>query len=342
MKHFLLAAVAMLSYVCAVAQSYYMPDVLGDGFEQHTFVMPDDYHGAVTATLVRRSASQETSRAVLYIHGYNDYFFQEEMARRFNDENFNFYAVDLRKYGRSLLPEHYSFEVRNLDEYFAEIDSAVQVIKNEGNTEIVLVGHSTGGLITSLYCQSRKDALPVDALILNSPFLEWNFNALYRNFLIPIVAWLGKFLPDATLSDEKEPSAYGQSLLKEYHGEWSYNTAWKKLMAQGQRFGWVRAIDQGHAQVHKGLDIPCPILLMHSDKSTQAKSWTPDFAHSDAVLNVEHIALYGKRLGRDVTEATIVDGMHDLILSRPDVRENVYKTMFDWLKIKELIQDEDK
>ena len=32
--------------------------------------------------------------------GFNDYFFQAEMGRQFADSGYNFYAVDLRRYGR--------------------------------------------------------------------------------------------------------------------------------------------------------------------------------------------------------------------------------------------------
>ena len=80
--------------------------------------MPDDYNGKVVATLVRRM-QPETDRAVLYVHGYNDYFFQSQMADSLNSWGVNFYAVDLRKYGRSLLPGQTPFEVYELEEYFA-------------------------------------------------------------------------------------------------------------------------------------------------------------------------------------------------------------------------------
>ncbi len=339
MNRFALLLVALFSCLLqGLAQSYYKPDVLGNDFEQHTFVLPDDYHGAVTATLVRKlSACDTTHRAILYVHGYNDYFFQEEMANRFVDSCFNFYAVDLRKYGRSILPEQYPFEVRDMSEYFVEIDSAIHVIRREGNSEIILMGHSTGGLITSLYCDARKDNLPVQGLILNSPFLEWNFSALFRNVLIPAVAALGSVVPDWALPDASSPSLYGQSLHKDYHGEWDFNTEWKRIVDRGQRFGWIRAIDNGHAQVHEGLDIPCPILLMHADKSIYGDEWSDNFHRGDAVLDVEHIARYGKMLGLKVTELTVENGLHDLVLSQPTVREFVYTEMFAWLRAMKLM-----
>ena len=56
------------------------------------------------ATLVRRRADAPTRRAVLYLHGFVDYFFQTHLAEFFTDRGFDFYALDLRKYGRSLLP----------------------------------------------------------------------------------------------------------------------------------------------------------------------------------------------------------------------------------------------
>lgn len=339
MKRFLTSLLVLCALV-ATAQ-YYKPDVLGNGFEQHTFVMPDDYHGPVVSTLVRKmSPVAGCNNAVLYVHGYNDYFFQEKMAEKFIAEGFNFYAVDLRKYGRSIRPGQYEYEARDISEYYADIDSAMVVIEREGNENIVLMGHSTGGLVTSMYCHSKGDSLRVDALILNSPFFEWNFNAFYRNILIPLVASIGKYHPDKSLPDAKSISAYAMSLLKEYEGEWDYNKEWKKLMSRGERFGWIRAIDEAHKVVHKEMHLTIPVLLLHSDKSVDDAEWTPAYRCGDAVLNVEHIAKYGSRIGCDVTAVTITDGLHDLVLSRYDVREEVYKTIFNWIESQHITHGE--
>ena len=42
---------------------------------------------------------------VLYVHGWSDYFFQKRLARFWTDQGARFYALDLRKYGRSLRPD---------------------------------------------------------------------------------------------------------------------------------------------------------------------------------------------------------------------------------------------
>ena len=39
---------------------------------------------------------------MLYLHGFNDYFFQTHLADAWLEAGFDFYALDLRKYGRSL------------------------------------------------------------------------------------------------------------------------------------------------------------------------------------------------------------------------------------------------
>jgi alpha-beta hydrolase superfamily lysophospholipase len=57
----------------------------------------------VIATLISSNRNLGDRRSVLYLHGYNDYFFHTHVAEKFNENNFDFYALDLRKYGRSLL-----------------------------------------------------------------------------------------------------------------------------------------------------------------------------------------------------------------------------------------------
>jgi len=96
------------------------PDILGNGFENETLSMNHDYEGKVVATLVRKKAEKPSTKAVLYIHGFGDYFFQEEMADQFIQHGFNFYALDLRKYGRSLMPHQTPCFCKDITEYFEE------------------------------------------------------------------------------------------------------------------------------------------------------------------------------------------------------------------------------
>lgn len=308
----------------------YRADILGEGFICKTFEMEDDYEGKVVATLVRTTEQPATTKALLYVHGYNDYFFQSEMADFFNRNGYRFYAIDLRKYGRSKLPHQYPFMVMDLKEYHADIDSAVAQMRREGCRQIALMAHSTGGLITSLYCHENKDRLPFFAIVLNSPFLDMNLGKIVEKIGIPAVARMGKKSPYKKVNGGLS-TAYAESLLANHHGEWMFDTSWKYPVAPKLTASWIRAIHLGQEQLQKGLQIPCPILVMHSHQSVYGKKWKAAHQSGDGVLDVKDIRKYGKELGPQARTLAIQDGLHDLALSRKPVRERFYAESLSFL-----------
>src|SRR6187402_3024139 len=100
----------------------YVEDVLKNGFEQTTILQPNDYEGKVTATLIRKQCEAQSAKAILCLHGFNDYFYQEVIAEEFLRAGYHFYALDLRKYGRSILQNQRPNNARNLSEYYQDID----------------------------------------------------------------------------------------------------------------------------------------------------------------------------------------------------------------------------
>ncbi len=304
------------------------PDHLGAGFEMRHIVHPDDYGGHVRSTVIRRLSADKSQRSVLYVHGFSDYFIQKEMAEMFAGNGYNFYAVDLRKYGRSLLPGQKMFQVRDLHEYFADIDSAIEVMESDGNMEIILLGHSTGGLITSLY-MSETPASMIKALILNSPFLDWNLPAAIRHIAMPIVCALGKIMPNVRLR-QKPDTKYAETLSIEHGGEWNYRKEWKPDILPDPDMGWARAIHTGQRKLRRST-IDVPVLLMRSSDSVRSGDSKEKYYRADAILDVDAISKHGKNLGRDVTEGCFTGGLHDLALSKKEIRQQMYKTMLEWL-----------
>lgn len=319
---------------CLVALSIhaqYVPDVLGGDYLRKTIQMPNDYEGEVVCTLVKKPELPDVKQAILYIHGYNDYFFQKQLGDSVVAHGYNFYALDLRKYGRSIRPNQDPFFCKNLNEYFADIDTALATIRIEGNTKIVLMAHSTGGLITPYYLQSKKGKLPVEGLILNSPFLDWNFGWFQKNIVMPVVAFIGKYFPDLTVQGYGDAS-YAHSLLKQFKGEWEYDTDWKMINGHPKKAGWIYSIQEGQKKIQKGIQLKCPVLVMSSNKSfPETKEWNNEYRTSDIVLSVHDIQKYGMKLGNYVTRDTIQNGIHDLILSEKVYRDHTYRTVFDWL-----------
>ena len=330
---FLLIYLAFHSHLFGQDTGKWLPDILGDGYEMCQVKQPDDYTGPVVSTVIRKLAPKHidgspVTRGALYVHGFNDYFFQSEMGNRFVEHGYDFYAVDLRRYGRSLREGDKLFDVRDMTTYFQDIDSALVIMARQGITEVILIGHSTGGLTTA-YFESRCHPEAVKALILNSPFLDWNLG--WKEKLIPAITLLGKVWPSFKISQGMS-DAYAESLLKRYHGEWDYRTDWKLIQSPPVTAGWIRAITLAQKALRGGkADIRVPILLMYSSASVSGSQWSPEHNRADGVLDVKDIKKYGLGLGPNVTCVRVDGGLHDLVLSAKSVREPLYRYIFQWL-----------
>jgi len=287
--------------------SGWRPDRFLPGFEALELEFPGDYDGAVVATLVRLPAGDAPRGAVLFVHGYCDYFFQRHMAERFAAEGYAFHALDLRKHGRSLRPHQHPNFCKRIEEYYADLTRALDEI----GAPVLLAGHSTGGLVCSLYADQGERRDRVAALWLNSPFFAWRL-ADWKRPQLHVAAAMGRVSPFMR-SPEKLSRVYTEGLLK----DWSFDTALKPVEGFPVFLGWIAAINDAHAKVQRGLSIACPVLAMHSDES-------------DIVLDWRDISRYARGLGPEVTVLAFPGGLHDLVLSRAEIREEVFRQLSAW------------
>jgi alpha-beta hydrolase superfamily lysophospholipase len=287
--------------------SAWRADALLPGFEALELAFPDDYDGPVAATLVRLPGTSAPRGPVLYVHGFVDYFFQRHMAERFAAEGYAFYALDLRKHGRSLRPHQHPFFCKDLAEYHADLTRAIEEI----GAPVLLAGHSTGGLVCTLYAHEGTRRGEVRGLWLNSPFFDWRMPDWKRPSL-HMAAALGRLFPflkdETTLRPE-----YVESLLE----RWDFDTRLKPAHGVPVYYGWIGAITDAQAKVHRGLALDCPVLSMHSDEA-------------DIVLDWRHIARWSRSLGKEVRVLAFPGALHDLVLSRPEIREEVFSQLFAW------------
>lgn len=317
-----------------ISNSYkYQTDILGEDYQQLTLNFADDYDGKVVATLVRKKSAQATKKAVLYIHGFSDYFFQTEMAEQFNQHGYDFYALDLRKYGRSKLPHQKFYYLLDLREYDAEITKALESIGQENHNQVLLSGHSTGGLITTLYAAHYPDHRLIKALWTNSPFYDFYKSVIEKKVGIPLLSEVGERLPNA-----KFPSGLNQwytpSLHKDFYGEWDFNLNWKPKSLPFVHLCFVNAIHKAQKEIHRGISLNIPTLIMHSHQSKYPKKWGVDAQQSDVILDVKDMTDNAKKMKGDVQTLAIKNGLHDLVLSAPPVRKKVYEDLFSWLEQK--------
>lgn len=320
----------------------WIPDVLA-GFEQSTLngLMAAD--GPAQPVLVRRRCidplTQPSTQAVLYIHGYVDYFFQTHLADFYNQHGLHFYALDLRRHGRALHPGQLPNYTADIDEYLQDVDAAVEVIRGEEHADwLLLNGHSTGGLVAALYAHRGPQRAAVNALFLNSPFLDMNLAVWQERLLEPLLSVIGAGLPH--LRVPADPGLYGESLHITHHGAWRYNTDWKPIHGFPVYAGWLRAIHRAHAEVTQGLAIQCPVLVLHAARSAWLKRWHVDATCTDIVLDVADMVRLSPGLGPQVTVQAISDGIHDLTLSQAEPRRKTFQALRDWLVASALFTDQ--
>ena len=309
----------------------WVPDRLLDGYEMLELLMPGAEKAPgesvdPVATLVRRNPSSHR-RAMLYVHGWGDYFFQTHLADRMDALGFDFFGIDLRRYGRSLRAGQVAGFITDMDDYRAELDLAVAELRRDHDS-VTLMGHSTGGLIAALYADARQGTF--DGVILNSPWLDLQGSALRKAVTTPIITRLGPGLATRPLPLPNN-GLYNRAVFSTLDGEWTVDEQLKGSEAFQVRVGWLAAVMAGHARVAKGLHIDTPVLVLTSTRSDFRETWDEALKSADGVLDVHQIARRAVGLGDHVTLVKVTGGMHDLALSAEPAREVFFSEVGRWV-----------
>ena len=296
-------------------------DLLGAPYTSETLALRPDAEGEVVATLVHRPAEGTTRKAVLHLHGFADYFFQTPAADFWVRHGYDFYALDLRKYGRSLRPHQTPNFVADLAEYYEELDLAYERIAAE-HDHLVFSAHSTGGLTLPLWLHDRGHSAA--GVFLKAPWIDMHGDAFTRLMAMPAIHRIGAYQPLREIP-RKVTGSYARSLHRDHFGEWDFNLDWKPLMSWPVYAGWIRAVRTGQARIARGLEVDAPVLLVSSDRSGHPTSDDdPDLLSTDVVLDVERMRRRAARISRHVTIAQVPGAIHDVTLSPEPARSRVF------------------
>lgn len=330
------------------------PDILGGEFQRLTLDLGHDDEGPLDATLIRHISNHTrwtnwTARLlrrrplpwwgdvdVLSLHGWSDYFFQRSHARFWSDRGARFFALDLRKYGRSLHPAQTPGYITDLTDYHADIDAALQTIRDttgdrsSSGRRVLLMGHSTGGLIASLWAADHPGQ--IDGLVLNSPWLEFQLAGTGRSAIGPLLALGARYYPrDAAPQIDEGFYARAQHQVGPADDLALINPAWRPDRSHPVTAGWLQAILAGHARIHQGVHLSVPVLVLLSARSALPTAWRDEFQYADTVLDVTEIAKAALNLGPTVTIARIDDALHDVFLSAPAPRAQALDQLRRWV-----------
>ncbi|MDR1392816.1 MAG: alpha/beta hydrolase [Bifidobacteriaceae bacterium] len=288
-------------------------------------------NSAETGTTADGQGTDQPKPAVLYLHGFVDYFFQDHLAKAFESRGYRFYAIDLRGYGRSVEhskdPDHPNF-VPDVAVYSQDLDAAADAIaQEEGHSELAGIGHSTGGLIMPFWAAARTGRLR--ALILNSPWLDLNGNWLMRGPVTQFMHLLGKIAPMAPISGLK--AHYGHALHLETGGEWAYDLTWKPHDGFPTYPVWLSSVRRWQARLKQGIEVGCPVLMMTSLRRGDPARAHDELVTTDSVLDPRQMWRLAPKLGADVEVRALEGGAHDLALSPEPVRGRYISEALDWL-----------
>ncbi len=287
--------------------------------------------GAIATLIFAPAAEAIPPRgAMLYVHGFVDYFFQDHVAEHFTTQGWTWYALDLRRNGRSLRDGDEPFSTNELTEYYEELDLAIARIKADGHDRIVLMGHSTGGLLSAIWAHARREQHPIDALILNSPWLDLQEPWFNREIMTWVLRGIGAVLPSMN-APKGLSGLYAQSVHADGNGEWQFNTDWKPLTAVPVKIGFIATVRREQARLHRGMDVGVPVLMLRSARSRLGlKAWEPAAQTADIVLDVEQMHHWLPKVGLDITEVALDGAVHDVMLSAAPVREKALAEIDRW------------
>lgn len=320
------------------------PDILGPGFEQAIIPLGEDPDTGkkVRAVIVRATQANSNADpekpALLWIHGMSDYFFQDHVAEYFAQLGYPFYGIDLRRCGRARTRGQRWHYTRDMANYFPELTKALDIITAEvPSGKVVPMAHSTGGLIAPLWLDDlrrndRDRHGKVAGMILNSPWLDLQFNRFLVALARPAIGVIGRIAPLIPLPGG-DLSAYGVSIYQGAHGEWDFNTTMKPLEGHRKYMGWIRAVDKAQRRIHSGdIDAAVPTLTLVSAHSYLGEDYSPAADTADTVLDVEQIRTWAPETSSQHNTATIDGARHDVFLSEAFAREVAFKTTAEWLE----------
>ncbi|AGP30975.1 alpha/beta hydrolase [Corynebacterium terpenotabidum] len=340
------------------------PDLLGDGYTRTTIELGSDPDhetpGApVVCTLVRHlpagvdDADFAARPAMLLVHGMTDFFFQTHVAEHFHALGYAVYGIDLRKCGRSHRPGQTWHHVTSQSIYDEDLTVALSLLA-AGHGSVVPVGHSTGGLdvtmwIARLHAATRRgDAArgalyaTVDAVVLNSPWLGLQFDAFTNIVIRHVFPQVAKIVPKWHVPGGINPT-YGRTIHVEEHGEWDFDRTFKPLLPRPKQISWLVGVSREIDKLHSGFwSTGVPTLLLCSDADSPGRSVRgpdgsevpePEAFITDTILRPSQMRDAAHLVDPDCTVVTLPGAMHDVFLSRAEVRDAAFAAVDEFLAV---------
>ena len=220
--------------------------------------------------------------AVLYVHGFTDYFFQEHLAEHFAARGHRFYALDLRKCGRSQRDgqtPHYISDWRSTTH---ELNEALRIVREETGGDVLIVAHSTGGLIVPLWLDRLQAAGGSAAAGIVGSGAQQSRGSTCRGrpttapVGTPVINAVGRFRALAAAAAGIRSPRTATACTPAARGEWDYNLDWKPLSGcTGARWAGCGPSAEDTRGCIEAWTIGVPALILRSRITKFAREHSP-------------------------------------------------------------------
>lgn len=315
---------------------------LGEGYTAHRIDLGADDEGPLIAVLVHRDPPLQAPTVdaeelregealakppILMMHGWSDYVFDRELMEHLGRSGHDVWGLDLRKYGRSLLPGQTATAIDHLNRYDDEIGASLRIIGAERPP--ILLAHSTGGLIAALWAQRNPGT--VRGLALNSPWLEMHLGPVTRSLAEAPVRLLADRLRERPILPFGRDH-YARTTHRDFGGPYDYDLTLKPAGGHRLPAATLSAIIDGQRRLAAAGPLSIPVLVMHSARSRIGPRFTEEMRRADSVLDVKSLAAASAGLGPDVRIEAIEGARHDVFLSDADARSRAMAILDEWLE----------
>lgn len=281
----------------------------------------------------------------IWIDGLNASFTHYHVTKELPD--LDMVSIDLRHCGRSktnTMVPHYSADFK---EYFEEIDAVLDHFEYKKYEQVILYGHSTGGLIVTLYMSSKGEEVGYEnfRVILNSPFFD-----IYKPdqpYLLYLLKYLVYFMSRYICYYLDKYMAMGFQFIKLVKGgsinhyvlvknrNYYINGIISSAYDIPITLGFLTNVIRYQSLIHKGnVKLKCPTLVLHSNETDiDSDKLQKCGCNVDSVLNIEDIKKYSAIIScsDNIKICEINNGCHDVLLSALPVVKNVVQIIKNFI-----------
>jgi len=246
------------------------------------------------------------NKCIVWLAGHNDYFYHYHFSNYFND--YDIYAISFRNSHNKRINNFHHID--NLTDYYTEINLVIKKFNLIKYKERILYGHSTGGLIGTLYLNDNKHIF--HKFIMNSPFLKLKMNDSYFNdFILQNgIMKLVKYFPKLDISPY---TGHISKLVIYLSSSYMINKNMKKLKNSPLLSTWLASIIENQNRISNNeITIEIPTLIFFCNKSTIKFN---KIDKGDNVIDVTSCINQIPKIFKNYKLKIIKNSIHDMLCS---------------------------